>query len=129
MYLCFMDESGSPPKPTSKQPRPYFIISAVIMHEAQWHGIADELKKLKAKPEFNIQGEINRLGLAVGRGLSPPSALRRTPDVGIIWDARIPRQPFFFLLLISGEADRRTPHARQRPCSAFHGRRGKGPGP
>jgi hypothetical protein len=58
MYLCFMDESGSPPKPSSKHPRPYFIIAAVIMHEAQWHGIADELKKLKAKPEFNINGEI-----------------------------------------------------------------------
>lgn len=58
MYLCFIDESGTPPKPTAKQPRPYFVIAAVIMHEAQWHGVSDELKKLKAKPEFNIQGEV-----------------------------------------------------------------------
>lgn len=28
------------------------------MHEAQWHGVADELKKLCMRPEFNVTGEI-----------------------------------------------------------------------
>lgn len=58
MYLCFIDESGSPPKPTAKNPRPYFVIAGVIMHEAQWKGIAQELRRLKAKPEYAITGEI-----------------------------------------------------------------------
>lgn len=53
-----MDESGHPPKPEKANPRPYFVIAGVIIHEAQWHGIADELKRLKAKPEFQVTGEI-----------------------------------------------------------------------
>jgi hypothetical protein len=45
MYLCFIDESGSPPKRAGSG-KPYFVIGGVIMHEAQWHGIAEELRKL-----------------------------------------------------------------------------------
>jgi hypothetical protein len=58
MHLCFIDESGSPPKPSAKKPRPYFIIAGVIMHEAQWEGISEELKALRRKPEFSFFGEI-----------------------------------------------------------------------
>ena len=58
MYFCFMDESGTPPKPSAVGKRPYFVIAAVIMHEAQWHGISDELKRLRLRPEFKVKGEI-----------------------------------------------------------------------
>lgn len=58
MYLCFVDESGTPPKPGATKPRPYFVMAGVIMHEAQWHGIADEFKRLKLRPEFRVFGEV-----------------------------------------------------------------------
>ncbi len=58
MYLCFIDESGSPPTRQTKSPRPYFVIAGVIMHETQWHGVAEDLRRLRAKPEFNVTGEI-----------------------------------------------------------------------
>ncbi|MEQ7874832.1 DUF3800 domain-containing protein [Sphingomonas sp. ASV193] len=59
MYLCFIDESGSPPKPTQIERRPpYFVIAGVIIHEAQWHGISEELNALKNRPEFRVRGEI-----------------------------------------------------------------------
>ncbi|MEA1013890.1 DUF3800 domain-containing protein [Sphingosinicella sp. LY1275] len=58
VYLCFIDESQTPPKPGQGGRPPYFVIAGVIIHEAQWHDIAAELKALKAKPEFNIEGEI-----------------------------------------------------------------------
>jgi hypothetical protein len=56
MHLCFLDESGSAPKPTSNSRQPYFVIAGLIMHEAQWHGIAAEVKAIKAK--FKVNGEI-----------------------------------------------------------------------
>ena len=58
MHLCFIDESGHPPKRHATNLRPYFVIAAVIMHEAQWHGIADELARLKRHKAFRIAGEI-----------------------------------------------------------------------
>lgn len=58
MYLCFIDESQTPPKPGQHGRPPYFIIAGVIVHEAQWHDIADELRALKAKAEYDIRGEI-----------------------------------------------------------------------
>lgn len=58
MYLCFIDESGTPPKPTAKRPRPYFVIAGVIIHEAQWHEIAKEVAQLRRRREFQVHGEI-----------------------------------------------------------------------
>lgn len=58
MYLCFIDESGSPPKPGQKGRPPFFVIAGIIIHEAQWHDIASELKALKARPEYKVRGEI-----------------------------------------------------------------------
>ena len=58
MHLCLVDESGTPPKPNAKSPLPYFVIGGVIMHEAQWHGVATELTRLKRDPKFSINGEI-----------------------------------------------------------------------
>lgn len=53
-----MDESGSPPTKVKAAQRRYFVIAALIMHESQWHGIADEVQALKARKEFKIKGEI-----------------------------------------------------------------------
>ncbi|MDG4899681.1 MULTISPECIES: hypothetical protein [unclassified Mesorhizobium] len=36
--------------------RPYFVIAGLIMHEAQWHGIADEVRRIKTK--YGVTGEI-----------------------------------------------------------------------
>ena len=58
MFLCFIDESQTPPNPGQVNRPPYFIISGIIINEAQWHDIAGEFKALKAKPEYNIRGEI-----------------------------------------------------------------------
>lgn len=58
MYLCFIDESGTPPKPTASSPRPYFVLAGVIIHEAQWHGVARELAVLRRLPRFRVLGEI-----------------------------------------------------------------------
>jgi hypothetical protein len=58
MYLCFIDESGTPPNPGQVGRPPYFVIGGVIIHEDQWHGISDELRALKARDEFKVRGEI-----------------------------------------------------------------------
>ena len=54
MYLCFIDESQTPPNPGQQNRPPYFIIAGVVIHEAQRHGISDDLKASKARPEFNV---------------------------------------------------------------------------
>lgn len=56
MHLCFIDESGTPPK--AAKAKGYFVIAGVIMHEAQWRGVADELSKLRSRPEYKVRGEI-----------------------------------------------------------------------
>lgn len=58
MHLCFIDESGSPPKPGKVGNRHYFVIAGLIMHEAQWHGICDEFKKLKNHADYKVRGEV-----------------------------------------------------------------------
>ena len=58
MHLFFIDESGTPPKPNARKPRPYFVLSGLVMHEDQWHGVASEVRELTARPGYNITGEI-----------------------------------------------------------------------
>lgn len=58
MHLCFIDESGTPPKPTVRSPRPYFVLAGVIINEAQWHEIAKELLALRKQQKFRVFGEI-----------------------------------------------------------------------
>lgn len=53
-----MDESGSPPGKDKADYRRYFVIAGLIMHENQWHGVADEVRQLRKRPEFNVTGEI-----------------------------------------------------------------------
>ena len=58
MHFCFIDESGTPPSPVSKKANPYFVISGVIMHESQWHGVAGEVRSLCRRSDYGIKGEI-----------------------------------------------------------------------
>ena len=58
MHLCFVDESGTPPKRSAKNPRPYFVIAGLIISEQQWKGVSDELTALKRSPKFRVNGEI-----------------------------------------------------------------------
>jgi hypothetical protein len=58
VYLCFIDESGTPPKPSASSPRPYFVLAGVIIHEAQWHSVAKELDTLRRLPQFRVLGEV-----------------------------------------------------------------------
>lgn len=58
MHLCFIDESGSPPKPKKADRVRYFVIAGVIMHEAQWQRVASEIAKLRERHDFQVRGEI-----------------------------------------------------------------------
>lgn len=58
MLFCFIDESNTPPKPTKRDPRPYFVMAGVFVPIGQWPGMAAELQKLKERPEFRVRGEI-----------------------------------------------------------------------
>lgn len=58
MFLCFIDESTTPPKPTKKNHQTYFVMAGVFIPMAQWHEINLELKRLKERREFRIRGEI-----------------------------------------------------------------------
>lgn len=55
MYLCFVDESGHVPGPSSKKVR-FFVIAALIIPESQWQAIASEFEA--AKKRFDVTGEI-----------------------------------------------------------------------
>lgn len=57
MHLCFIDESGTPPK-DSKGRLKYFVISGLIIPEAQWRDMAAEFEELKKKSKYKIRGEI-----------------------------------------------------------------------
>lgn len=58
MHLCFVDESGHPPKPNRIGRRKHFVIAGLILNEDQWSGVAADFQSLKAKPEFRVRGEI-----------------------------------------------------------------------
>ena len=58
MHICFIDESGTPPKPGKIGRLRYFVIAGLIMHEAQWHGVSGELEQLRKRQDFRVSGEI-----------------------------------------------------------------------
>jgi hypothetical protein len=92
MYLCFIDESNTPPKPGQRK-APYFIIAGVIIHEAQWQSIAEDLKALKLRPEFNVRGEIK------WRYFGPTNDDRANPVLHLNQEQRDAfRQAFYALL-------------------------------
>lgn len=56
MFICFIDESNTPPKPAKAKYAPYFVIAAVIINTAQWKAVAQEFEALNKK--FGVHGEI-----------------------------------------------------------------------
>lgn len=58
MHLFFIDESGTPPKPTAPNPRPYFVIAGVAIPGDSWHSLSEDLRNLKNDTRFQISGEI-----------------------------------------------------------------------
>jgi len=55
MHILFIDESGTPPKPTDNNP-PYFVIAGIIIPEHSWHSMRDAMLGMKIRR--NIRGEI-----------------------------------------------------------------------
>jgi hypothetical protein len=58
MHILFVDESGTPPKPTAPNPKPYFIIAGVAMPTNSWPSLSAALVSLKAEAKFRVRGEI-----------------------------------------------------------------------
>jgi Protein of unknown function (DUF3800) len=54
MHILFVDESGTPPNPSSHKSK-YFVIAGTIIPEQVWHRIRDALLGLKARRK--IRGE------------------------------------------------------------------------
>ncbi len=63
MYILFIDESGTPPKPGARYPR-YFVMAAVIVPEGSWCAIRDALLGMKIRR--GIRGEIKWRHFAPG---------------------------------------------------------------
>lgn len=57
MHLCFVDESGSTPKPNNAR-LAYFAIAGLIIPEAQWRDVAREFQQIKDRPNYRVRGEI-----------------------------------------------------------------------
>lgn len=54
MYLLFVDESGTPPKPGTANG--YFAIAGLVIPEDRWHGMRDKVIGLKRA--YGFRGEI-----------------------------------------------------------------------
>lgn len=55
MYLLFVDESGTPPKPEAAQTS-YFVIAGIVIPEDRWTGMRDKLEGLKRASHYH--GEV-----------------------------------------------------------------------
>jgi hypothetical protein len=55
MHILFIDESGTPPKPTKLDGR-YFVVGGVIIPESAWHRVRDAMLGLKTR--YKIRGEL-----------------------------------------------------------------------
>jgi extradiol dioxygenase family protein len=55
MYLCFVDESGTPARTAEERPR-YFVIGGLIVPEERWHSLASRLHGLKVRSRY--RGEL-----------------------------------------------------------------------
>lgn len=55
MHLLFVDESGTPPKPTDKT-RAYFVIAGLVIPEDRWIGLREKLVGLKRASGY--RGEV-----------------------------------------------------------------------
>lgn len=55
MYLCFIDESGTPAKPGKQKPKT-FVIASVIIPDRTWHTLRRNFEKLKRSEGY--EGEV-----------------------------------------------------------------------
>lgn len=55
MHLLFVDESGTPPKPTNNN-QSYFVIAGLVIPEDRWQGMNDKLSGLKLREHY--RGEV-----------------------------------------------------------------------
>lgn len=55
MHLCFVDESGTPRKPSGGQSR-YFVMAGLVVPEERWHLAANRLQGVKTRLDF--KGEL-----------------------------------------------------------------------
>ncbi|WP_080580029.1 DUF3800 domain-containing protein [Sinorhizobium fredii] len=55
MYLCFVDESGTPPSRPNPN-HPYFTLGAVIIEDNVWHDIADHVRGFCTR--HRLRGEL-----------------------------------------------------------------------
>jgi Protein of unknown function (DUF3800) len=58
MQMFFIDESGTPPKPTASPSHPHFVIAGVVIPSDKWKSLSDELMNLKQSTPYRVQGEI-----------------------------------------------------------------------
>lgn len=80
MYLLFMDESGTPPKPDKARGR-YLVIGGLIIPEGAWQAISRHYKAIKK--EYGITAELKwkywgRHNIEKGNELSNLSEQQRT---------------------------------------------------
>ena len=55
MYILFLDESGTPPKPGVAYPR-RFVVGGLIIAESAWHAVRDGFQGLKVR--HGVRGEV-----------------------------------------------------------------------
>jgi hypothetical protein len=79
MYILFLDESGTPPKPGQVAPR-YFVMGGVIVPERAWHGLRDAIMGMKIRRK--IRGELK------WRYFAPSNDDDRNPMRGLTQDVR-----------------------------------------
>ncbi|MGO4439881.1 DUF3800 domain-containing protein [Rhizobium sp. RAF56] len=73
MYLCFIDESGTPPsKPNANQP--YFTLGAVIIRDEDWHDVAKIIRGFSTR--HRLKGELK------WRYFSPHNSSADNPMLG-----------------------------------------------
>lgn len=51
MYLCFIDESGTPAKPGKAKPKT-FVIASVIIPDTTWHSLGKSFERLKQSEAY-----------------------------------------------------------------------------
>lgn len=56
MQILFLDESGTAPAPNAVDRNPYFVLGGLIVPEAQWKALQNDLRQLKA--EYGVKGEV-----------------------------------------------------------------------
>lgn len=65
MQILFVDESGTPPPPNSKNGYDYFVLGGVAIPEETWPNLAKDLRETKEK--YNVLGEVKWRNFAPAR--------------------------------------------------------------